>query len=202
MFYCLTGKIIRSEANAVVLDCGGVGFFLNTTLTTFSKVGSNGSTVTLYTHLSVKEDALDLYGFIDETELDFFRLLISVTGVGPKAALSILSQLSPDKLALCVASGDSKTITKAPGIGPKIAQRIVLELKDKMKSAMPVFAQDSFAQEVAAVSSSSNTMEAVAALTALGYAQNEAAIAISKLDASLSTEELIKRALKALAMNF
>ncbi|MCQ2462250.1 MAG: Holliday junction branch migration protein RuvA [Clostridia bacterium] len=202
MFYCLTGKIIRTDANAVVLDCGGVGFFLNTTLTTSSKVGSKGNTATLYTHLSVKEDALDLYGFIDEAELDFFRLLISVTGVGPKAALSILSLLTPDKLAMCIASGDSKTITKAPGIGPKIAQRIVLELKDKMKSAMPVFASDSFVQEVAAVSSSSNTSQAVEALTALGYAQNEAAAAVSKLDASLSTEELIKKALKALAMNF
>ena len=202
MFYCLTGKIIRTDANAVVLDCGGVGFFLNTTLTTSSKVGSKGNTATLYTHLSVKEDALDLYGFIDEAELDFFRLLISVTGVGPKAALSILSLLTPDKLAMCIASGDSKTITKAPGIGPKIAQRIVLELKDKMKSAMPVFASDSFVQEVAAVSSSSNTSQAVEALAALGYAQNEAAVAVSKLDASLSTEELIKKALKALAMNF
>ena len=202
MFYCLTGKIIRTDANAVVLDCGGVGFFLNTTLTTSSKVGAKGSTVTLYTHLSVREDALDLYGFIDETELDFFRLLISVTGVGPKAALSILSQLTPDKLSLCVASGDSKTITKAQGIGPKIAQRIVLELKDKMKTVMPVFAADSFAQDVAAVSSASNTAEAVAALGALGYAQNEAAVAVSKLDPSLSTEELIKRALKALAINF
>ena len=182
-----------------MIECGGVGFLCFTTSNTVNKIAQRKNGVTLYTHLNVKEDALDLYGFYDESELDCFRLLISVTGVGPKAALSILSQMSADKLALCVASGDAKTITTAPGVGPKIAQRIVLELKDKLKSSMPMFASDSTVAQAAAASELSNTAEAVAALVSLGYAQSDAAVAVGGLDSSLSVGELIKKALSLLA---
>lgn len=199
MFYCLTGNIIRTDASAVVIDCGGVGFLCYTTSNTVNKIAGKKNGVTLYTHLNVKEDALDLYGFYDEGELDCFRLLISVTGVGPKAALSILSQLSADKLALCVASSDAKTITSAPGVGPKIAQRIVLELKDKLKSSIPAFAAEGFVAAAASATEKSNTSEAVAALVSLGYAQSDAAVAVGGLDSSLTAEELIKRALRLLA---
>ncbi len=200
MFYCLKGDIIRIDAASVVIECSGVGFFCNTTANTVNKIGTNRKGITLYTHLNVREDALDLFGFYDEAELDFFRLLISVTGVGPKAALAILSEFSVDKLAICVASGDAKALTRASGVGNKIAQRIVLELKDKLKSGMPAFAADSTIEAAsAAVSSGSNASEAVAALTTLGYSQSDAAVAVGGLDQTLSAEELIKRALKLLA---
>ena len=128
MFYSLTGKVVAIEDTAVALQCGGIAFRCMTTLNTISKIGRTGEEATLFTHLNVREDAMDLFGFYTQQELDCFKQLISVSGVGPKAALAILSQLSPDKLALCIASGDVKSITKAQGVGPKLAQRVVLEL--------------------------------------------------------------------------
>ena len=132
MIYSLSGKLTYVSEQFVVIECGGVGFKCFTSLNTAKTVGSVGSAVSLFTHLSVKEDALDLYGFATHDELDCFRLLISVSGVGPKAAVSVLSELSPQKLALAVAAGDVKAITKANGVGKKIAERIALELKDKL----------------------------------------------------------------------
>lgn len=200
MFYSITGNIICSDTNSVAVECGGVGFKCFTTINTLKKIGGNGSKVTLYTHLNVREDALDLFGFADSTELDFFKLLISVSGVGPKAALAILSELSPDRLALCIASGDNKAITKAQGVGPKIAQRIILELKDKVKGMATEQENASYDLSAAeAASSSSAGAEAVSALVALGYAQSEAAVVIGKLDPSLTVEEMIKQAFKMLA---
>ena len=134
MFYSLTGKIVYSDENSVALDCGGVAFRLYTTLNTLRKCADIGQTQTLYTHLNVREDALDLFGFADKNELDCFKMLTGVSGVGPKAGLAILSQLTPDMLAVSVAGGDVKAITAAQGVGPKIAQRIVLELKGKLDS--------------------------------------------------------------------
>lgn len=200
MFYSITGNIICSDTNSVAVECGGVGFKCFTTINTLKKIGGKGSKVTLYTHLNVREDALDLFGFADSTELDFFKLLISVSGVGPKAALAVLSELSPDRLALCIASGDNKAITKAQGVGPKIAQRIVLELKDKVKGMVTEQENASYDLSAAeAASSSSAGAEAVSALVALGYAQSEAAVVIGKLDQSLTVEEMIKQAFKMLA---
>lgn len=199
MFYSLTGNVIYSDLNSVAIECSGVGFKCFTTMNTLRKIIGNTGKVTLYTYLNVREDSLDLFGFADTYELDFFRLLISVSGVGPKAALAILSELDPDKLALCIASGDSKAITKAQGVGPKLAQRVVLELKDKVKG---IAHEDSGGYDLAAAeaaTSSAAGSEAVSALMVLGYTQSEAATAVGKLDQSLSVEEMIKQALKSLA---
>ena len=132
MIYSLDGTLTYFDQNFAVVSCGGVGFKCFTTLTTLQSLPGVGKPVQLFTYLSVREDALDLYGFATTAELDCFKLLISVNGVGPKAALAILSELSADRLAVCIAGGDAKSLTRAPGIGKKIAERIVLELKDKM----------------------------------------------------------------------
>lgn len=197
MFYSLTGKVTVIEESFVALECSGVAFQCMTTLNTISKIGRAGETVTLYTHLNVREDALDLFGFYTREELACFRELISVSGVGPKAALSILSLLSPDKLALCISSGDVKTITKAQGVGPKLAQRVVLELKGRLSSQLsPTSA--AAAEGIAAAASSGSAAEAIEALVMLGYSRSEAAAGISKLDSSLPVEELVRLALKSL----
>ena len=134
MFYSITGQVVYTGATSVAVSCGGVAFNCSATANTLKNIGTIGDTVTLYTYLNVREDALDMFGFYDKDELDCFKLLINVTGVGPKAALAILSQLTPNRLAVCVASGDTKAITAAQGVGAKLAQRVVLELKDKLKS--------------------------------------------------------------------
>lgn len=199
MLYSLTGNVIFTDLNSVALECGGVGFRCLTSANTLRDVDVHEKT-TLYTHLNVREDALDLFGFSTEYELEWFKLLIGVTGVGPKAALAILSELPPEKIALAVSAGDVKAITRAQGVGPKIAQRVILELKDKAKSALSSFGEvTSQADEVAEVFGSSNTSEAVAALTMLGYSQSEAALAVSKVDASLPTDQIIRQCLKLLS---
>ena len=154
--------------------------------------------MTLYTHLNVREDAMDLFGFSTETELQWFRMLISVNGVGPKAALAILSELSVDRLALAISANDVKMIKSAPGIGPKIAQRIILDLKDKVGSFVSQ-AETENIEKVSAVADMPNTGEAVAALTMLGYSQTEASVAVSKIDPGLSVEDIIRQALKILS---
>ena len=140
-----------------------------------------------------------MFGFATEQELECFKLLISVSGVGPKAALAILSELTPDKLALCLATGDSKSITRAQGVGPKLAQRVVLELKDKLAKGLELPADSPEIQAAGLAAADGNAAEAVSALTMLGYSQSEAAMAVSKLDGDLPVEELIKQALKQLA---
>ncbi|MCR4616328.1 MAG: Holliday junction branch migration protein RuvA [Clostridiales bacterium] len=197
MFYSLTGEIVYTDANTVAIDCNGVAFSCSTTLNTLRQIGGVGDRATLFTCLNVREDAMDLFGFADKKELECFKLLTSVTGVGPKAGLSILSQLTVDKLALCIASGDTKSITAAPGVGAKIAQRIILELKNKLVA--DISAVDSGENIFAAQTvNSSAGDEAVKALISLGYSRSEASAAIGKLDASLSTEDLIRQALKTL----
>ncbi len=201
MFYSLTGKIVYVDESGIALECSGVAFKLNTTLNTLKKCADIGQTQTLYTHLNVREDALDLFGFADKNELDCFKLLTGVSGVGPKAALAILSQLTPDRLAVSVAGGDVKAITAAQGVGPKIAQRIVLELKGKLSA----FASDSEALGNIAAAQKATVgyagEDAVNALVMLGYSRSEASIAVGRLDGNLSTEEMIKQALKTLARN-
>ncbi len=199
MFYSITGKIVYLDTQSVAIETGGVAFRCSTTLTTLKRIGEKGSTATLYTYLNVREDALDLFGFASEQELECFKLLIGVSGVGPKAALSILSELPPDKLALCLATGDSKAITRAPGVGPKLAQRVVLELKDKLAKGLELSAVTPEFEAAGLASAEGNAAEAVSALTMLGYSQSEAAAAVAKLDAALSVEDMIRQALKALA---
>lgn len=198
MFYSLQGKLTLSQPGMAVVSCGGVGYKCFISDTTLGALPQPGNEVLLYTHLAVREDAMDLYGFFEETELDFFKLLISVSGVGPKAALSILSELSPDRLAVAIAAGDAKAITKAQGVGNKIAQRVVLELQGKLGILGEMGAAEQVSA-VGAVSASGNASDAVEALTAFGYSKSEASLAVGRLDSSLPAEVLIKEALKALA---
>ena len=199
MFYSLTGDIVYTDKSSVALSCSGVAFRCFVSQVTLGELQGKTKNVTLYTHLSVKEDALDLYGFYDEDELECFKQLISVTGVGPKAAMAILSVLTPDSLALCIASGDVKAITKAQGVGAKIAQRIVLELKDKLVAISGNEETADAVSSVAASGTNKNASEAIEALTMLGYSQTEASVAVSKLDGNMSVEKLITEALKILS---
>ena len=134
MLYSVRGRLIHMEEGLAVVECSGVGFALKTTNNTLSKLPSLQSEVMLYTYFMVREDAMELFGFYDMGELNCFKMMLTVSGVGPKAALAILSQLSPEKFALCVATGDVKSITRAPGVGPKLANRLILELKDKVQN--------------------------------------------------------------------
>ncbi len=197
MIYSLTGILQEKTLDTVVLDVQGVGFVLTVPQTVAGVLPSIGEKCTLYTYLSVKEDALDLYGFADRAEQKTFKTLISVSGVGPKAGLAILSVLSPQKVALAVTTGDYKSFTAANGVGPKVAQRIVLELKGK-------FSDDAIAGvEMGAVAqtavSTGAVSQAISALVALGYNQSQAALAVSKLDRAQDVQSLIKQALKLIA---
>ena len=199
MFYSVTGKTIKTFASAVAVECSGVAFKINTSVNTLKKIGGEGNKATLYTYLSVREDALDLFGFCDEDELECFKLLISVSGVGPKAALSILSLLTPESLALAVASGDAKAVTKAQGVGPKIAERVVRELKGKLSSFE--FSDNGELSDIADVSLNSDKSEAVGALQFLGYSQSEASRAVASVKGDFTVEEVIKKALNILSSN-
>ena len=203
MFYYLNGTITLLDANLAVVDCGGVGYACHTTNYTLARL-QLGKPAKLFTYCNIKEDAFDIFGFSTREELNCFERLLGVTGVGPKAALSILSEMTPEGVAMAAASGDSKKFTKASGVGPKLAQRIVLELKDRVKKmgftggALELTGTD----DAGIVSASQNAEQAVQALIVLGYTQSEAAQAVAKLDGSLSTEELIRGALKSMASRF
>ena len=196
MIYSLTGEIVAVEPNGFAIQCGGIAFFCFSTMNTMTKIGAKGNKATVYTYLNVREDAMELYGFATQNELDAYKQLITVSGVGPKAAIAILSALTPDQLALSIASGDVKAITKAQGVGAKIAQRIVLELKNKFSTDLT----QEQSEVVVAVQSTSggDCSEAIEALIQLGYSRSEAAVAVGKLDKSLPVEELIRLALKSL----
>ena len=197
MIASVRGKLIYSDNTYAVVECGGVGFKCFITKNTLGRLPKRGEEVMLYTYLAVREDALDLYGFSDSDELAAFKLITSVSGVGAKIGLALHSEFSPADLTLYIASNDAKMLTRASGVGIKLAQRIVLELKDKVGS---LSAADS--ETVAAVGNANiggATKEAVAALVSLGYSQSEASLAVGRLDPSLSAEELIKQSLKALA---
>ena len=198
MFYSVTGEVVFSDLNSVAVSCGGVAFRCLSSANTLREI-KKGETVTLFTYLNVREDALDLFGFLEEYELEWFKLLIGVTGVGPKAALAILSEYTPERLALCISAGDVKAITKANGVGPKIAQRVILELKDKAKSAVSSSTEAGMLESVENVGKAENTSEAVAALTMLGYTKSEASVAVGKIDPSLNVQDIIKQALKLLS---
>lgn len=198
MIASLRGKLIIKDPLFAVVECGGVGLKCYITANTHASLGAVGSDVFLYTHMSVREDALDLYGFATEAELSAFRLITSVSGVGAKIAIALLSGLTPDKIMLCVASGDYKALTVAPGVGSKLAQKIVFELKDKVGS----IAAAEGLSEVAAVGNANAqtaSREAIEALVSLGYSQSEASLAVGRLDGGLPSDELIKQALKLLA---
>lgn len=201
MFYSITGKLVLLEAqdtayNVGVETPGGVAYEMKTTFTTANRCPKLSETVTLFTHLAVRESAVDLFGFYDIEERRCFRMLVSVSGVGPKFALSVLSTISPSELALCVASGDSKTLVRCKGIGNKTAQRIVLELKDKVSNESVVQGVKSAPMDAAGTG---NISEAISALMVLGFTRSEAASAVAGNDESVTAEELIKIGLKKLA---
>ena len=198
MIYSVRGRLAAVEPNLAVVECAGVGYAVRTSSVTVSRLPAIGEETMLYTYLHISENAAELFGFRDQNELSCFKMLISVTRVGPKAALSVLSSVTPERFALCVASGDAKTISKAPGIGLKTAQRIILELKDKMSKEAAASGFSDAALPV--VEDSSNAGEAIAALVVLGYAQSEAASVITRLDPAMSVEDMIKAGLRALAM--
>ena len=202
MFYSLTGKLVHMEPGMLAVECGGVAFKCFTSMHTQKNMPRIGEVTTVYTHLNVREDALDLFGFASKSELNCFKMLTGISGVGPKVALAILSEMTPEGVAMAAASGDSKSFTRANGVGPKLAQRIVLELKDKVKKMAVSGGELSLAADVGVVSASQNAEQAVQALAVLGYTQSEAAQAVAKLDSGLPTEELIRLALKGMASRF
>ena len=192
MYAYIKGKLDYASGSTAVVEAGGVGYRINTSLTTLSKLPEPGNEVKLYTYLNVREDAMELYGFYTPEELSMYEMVISVSGVGPKVGLAILSTVDPAKFALAVMTSDVKAITKAPGVGPKLAQRIILELKDKLKKEKADFAGE---QEPAPMQGSV-TADAVEALTVLGYTPAEASQAVAGLSGTL--EEMISAALKNL----
>ncbi len=194
MFYYINGTVAHMEEGLAVIDCGGVGFACHTTTTTLSRL-KKGETAKLFTHCNIKEDAFDIYGFYNNEELKSFQMLLGVTGVGPKVALSILSYTSPDRLSLAIMTGDEKALTQVQGVGKKMAQRIILELKDKLGSLMTEM--DSSYEAVASVNTGGKAAEAAAALAALGYSASEAGAALKGIDVdTLPVEEIIRAALK------
>ncbi len=195
MFYYLNGTIAEIGPNLAVVDCNGVGYACATTNYTLAQL-KKGERGKLYTYLHVREDIFEIYGFASQSELNTFKMLIGVSGVGPKAALAILSATTPDQLALAIVTGDEKTLTSAPGIGKKIAQRVILELKDKLSKDPGSFTPDSSASVVIPVRNDKSG-EAAAALAVLGYTSQEISIALKGLDMNtLSLEEIIRQALK------
>jgi len=196
MFYYLNGVVAEMEANLAVIDCGGVGYACATTNYTLSQL-KKGERAKLYTYMNVREDAVDLFGFSSQSELHSFKLLLGVSGVGPKAALAILSTNTPANLAMAVVMSDEKALTAAPGIGKKIAQRIILELKDKLAKEQASFGPDTGGSVPLTVLPNDKAKEAGAALAVLGYSGSEVAAALKGIDIdTLPLEEIIRQALK------
>lgn len=199
LFYYLRGTITALEAGLAVVDCGGVGYACYTTSYTQSQL-KVGQEQKLFTHCAIREDAVDIFGFATKEERTCFERLIGVSGVGPKAALAILSTTTPDRFTLAVVTGDEKALTAAPGVGKKLAQRIILELKDKIAGEQARF--DASAGPAAAVmpaGGGGKLAEATAALTVLGYSQSEIGLALRGLDVEqLSVEDIVRSCLRAM----
>lgn len=197
MIYNVRGTLTYTDINYAVVECGGVGFKCFVSMTTLKELPPLGKEANLYTYLSVREDAMDLFGFATQQELDAFKLLITVSGVGPKAAMAVLSVLPPDRLSIAVSSGDVKSIQSAQGVGKKTAERIVLELKDKMLGIAPSNA--AAVQSIQAIASNSDAQEAVEVLVSLGFNQSDAATVVGAMDKGLSVDDMIRKGLKQLS---
>lgn len=198
MYYYISGELVLADPTTAVVDAGGVGYRMSISGNTLGKLaGKIGQKVRLYTHLSVREDAMELFGFYTLEELSTFRMLISVSGIGAKSAVSILTLMSPERFAAAVIAGDAKAIAKAQGIGVKTAQRVILELKDKVAKELSF--EDDLDEVVTAPSSSQNNLaEATSALMVLGYTRAEASYALKGADPSAELESLIRTALNKL----
>ena len=200
MIYCLTGKIVKKRMRAVVLSCGGVGYYAQCPASVAGALPGVGKEATLYTVMSVTENDVSLYGFATEEQQACFEMLTAVSGVGPKVGLAILSVMEPQRVALAISAGDHKAFKAANGVGPKLAQRIVLELKDKVaKGFVDGISLEDVADAASGEPATQSASQAIAALVSLGYSQSEAALAISKIDATLPVEEIIKLALRGMA---
>ncbi len=197
MIDCLMGKLLEKTPESAVISCAGVGYLAHIPATAAGSLPAVGENCTLYTELRVSETDITLYGFADREGRQMFRMLTAVNGVGPKAALSILGALGPQRIALAAAGGDHKALTAAPGVGPKLAQRIVLELKDKVGRAFGSGGIDA-ADLAAAPAPAGGAAQAAAALVSLGYSGTEAAQALAGLDPSLPVQELIRLALQGI----
>lgn len=194
MYYYLNGDLAYCDLQTAVVDCGGVGYRCNITANTYREI-SGKDRIKLYTYLHVKEDALTLYGFSEEQEKQFFLHLISISGVGPKVALSILSEMLPETFAAAVLAGDHRQISKANGVGPKLAQRICLELKDKMAKTDVKISE---AQAAAAVADKEAMEDAAAILATFGYGKHEISQALEKCTAD-NSQDLVRQALRLLS---
>ena len=195
MYYYIKGKLAAKTENSIVIDAAGVGYMVYTPLSDIERAPHTGSDITVYTYLNVREDAMELYGFLTEEGRKMFLKLISVSGVGPKAALALLSVAAPTQIAAAVMTDNEKLLTRAAGVGPKAARRIILELKDKLDNS------EIGADEGGAILPdvmSNNRAEALSALSVLGYGTAEAKAALMSLDESMPTEELVKKALSSL----
>ena len=200
MIYCLTGKIVKKSMSAVVLSCGGVGYYAQCPASVAGALPGVGKEATLYTVMSVTENDVSLYGFATEEQQACFEMLTAVSGVGHKVGLAILSVMEPQRVALAISAGDHKAFKAANGVGPKLAQRIVLELKDKVaKGFVDGISLEDVAGAASGEPATQSASQAIAALVSLGYSQSEAALAISKIDATLPVEEIIKLALRGMA---
>lgn len=205
MFYYINGKLAHLDPTFAVIDAGGIGYKLTISGTTHAAMPHRLTTqeppdVKLYTYMAVREDGIELFGFMTEDELSYFKLLITISGVGPKAAISILSEMTPAKLAMAICSDDKKAISRANGIGPKTAARIILELKDKLKGQSFIDTEGTIAAEELSTSTpSGKRKDAEDALTVLGYSRNEAAAALRTINTDeLELDEIIRQALKKL----
>lgn len=206
MIYCLSGELLFTDAVAstAVIDCCGVGYKVTVTSNTLRKLPVNPEKpprIRLLTYMQVHEDGVDLFGFYTSEELDMFKLLISVSGVGPKAAVSILSLMTPEKLAAAIATEDIKGISKAPNVGAKTAGRIILDLKDKVAKAFPTMGTASYEDALptqTVTADSGKLTDAQSALLSLGYSRQEVAAALSKVNTSASLEDIIRLALNVL----
>lgn len=205
MFYYISGKLAKLDAAFAVIDAGGVGFKMTISKSTYYRISTkaSGENVKLYTYMAVREDGTELFGFSTEEELSAFKMLITVSGVGPKAAISILSTLTPEKLALAICTEDKKAISQANGIGPKTAARIILELKDKLKADGINESENDTASPLSdiggASKNTSKLSDAQDALVVLGYSRNEALKALQTIDTnSLELDDIIRLALKKL----
>ena len=201
MFYYLDGTVAEILPGLAVIDCGGVGYACMTTNNTLSQL-KKGEKKKLYTYLNVGESIFDLYGFATQNELNSFKLLLGVSGVGPKAALAILSANTPEGLAMAIVTEDAKSLTAAQGIGKKIAQRVILELKDKLAKGQIAPGGESYGGTGVTVIPENKSSEAAAALSVLGYSQGEIDAALKGIDVdALALEEIIKQALKRMVKN-
>lgn len=200
MFAYIKGSLEQKNSDCIIVETGGIGYRIFTSLSTLNSLGQAGTTVKIYTHYYVREDIVALYGFQSTEELGMFEMLLTVSGVGPKAAISMVSTLSPSRFALAVVSQDSKALSKAPGIGAKMAQRIILELKDKISKEQLTASSSPVSQASGDVANGSAVTEAVSALMVLGYSALEASSSVSGVyQEGMSVEGIIMKALKSLS---